>query len=126
MTPLPEDWLSRIIIPTEEEDAEINAQIAANPDAYELDDEWFARAKPTHEFFPEWYQWDLQRQAAIQSGELVRLTITVPREVAEWFRCQGEFGAATGGNAWKVLIEQMLEAHVAAQTADAPVQDSSG
>ena len=37
------------IIPTAEENAEINAGIAADPDTFELDDEWFARAKPAIE-----------------------------------------------------------------------------
>lgn len=40
------------IIPTPEEDAAINAGIAADPDARELDDEWSARAKPASEVFP--------------------------------------------------------------------------
>ena len=34
------------IVPTPEEDAAINAGIAADPDAQELDDAWFARARP--------------------------------------------------------------------------------
>ena len=37
------------IIPTPEENAAINAGIAADPDTFELDDEWFARAKPAIE-----------------------------------------------------------------------------
>lgn len=40
-----------IILPTPEEEIQINAGIAADPDTFELDDEWFARAKPAAEFF---------------------------------------------------------------------------
>ncbi|MDO8347683.1 MAG: BrnA antitoxin family protein [Rugosibacter sp.] len=40
------------IIPAPEEDATINAGIAADPDARELDDEWSAKAKPASEVFP--------------------------------------------------------------------------
>lgn len=40
------------ISPTPEEEAAINAGIAADPDARELDDEWFAQAKPASEFYP--------------------------------------------------------------------------
>jgi uncharacterized protein (DUF4415 family) len=40
------------IIPAPEEDAAINAGIAADPDARELDDEWSAKAKPASEVFP--------------------------------------------------------------------------
>lgn len=39
-----------IHIPDAEEDAAINRGIADDPDAFELDDEWFARAKPVWEF----------------------------------------------------------------------------
>jgi uncharacterized protein (DUF4415 family) len=41
----------RIELPTPEEEAAINAGIAADPDNPELDDEFFARAKPAREFF---------------------------------------------------------------------------
>ena len=37
---------------TPEEDAEINRQIAEDPDDFELDDEWFARAKPMTDVMP--------------------------------------------------------------------------
>ena len=35
----------KVLLPTDEEDAEINAQIAADPNDFELDDEWFKNAK---------------------------------------------------------------------------------
>ena len=38
--------------PTKAEDALINAGIAADPDAFELSDEWFDAAKPAKDFFP--------------------------------------------------------------------------
>lgn len=42
--------------PTPEEEAAINAGIAGDPDARELDAEWFAKAKPASEVFaPEIY-----------------------------------------------------------------------
>jgi len=44
------------IWPTPEEEVMIQAGIDADPDARELDDEWFARARPAREFFsPEQY-----------------------------------------------------------------------
>jgi uncharacterized protein (DUF4415 family) len=43
-------------LPTPEEEAAINAGIAADPDNPELDDAFFANAKPASEFFdPETY-----------------------------------------------------------------------
>jgi uncharacterized protein (DUF4415 family) len=40
------------ISPTPDEEAAINAGIAADPDARELDAEWFAKAKPASEVMP--------------------------------------------------------------------------
>lgn len=40
-----------LILPTPDEEAIINAGISADPDARELDDEWFANALPAREFF---------------------------------------------------------------------------
>ena len=41
------------IVPTPEEDAVINAGIAADPDTRELDDAWFARARPASAVDPD-------------------------------------------------------------------------
>ena len=41
------------ISPTSDENAAINEGIAADPDAPELDEDWFARAKPAAEVEPE-------------------------------------------------------------------------
>ena len=41
------------ISPTPEEEEAIQRGIAADPDAYELDDEWFKRARPAAEVHPE-------------------------------------------------------------------------
>ena len=39
-----------VLLPTAEEDAAINKAITEDPDTHELDDAWFARAKPVWEF----------------------------------------------------------------------------
>lgn len=39
-----------IMVPTPEEDAAINKGIAEDPDARELDADWFARARPVSDF----------------------------------------------------------------------------
>ena len=41
------------ISPTSDEDAAINEGIAVDPDAPELDEDWFARVKPAAEVEPE-------------------------------------------------------------------------
>jgi len=46
----------KVYLPTPDEDAKINAGIAADDDAHELDSEWFAKAKPARDVFtPETY-----------------------------------------------------------------------
>ena len=39
-----------VLLPTPEEDAAINKGIAEDPDTHELDDAWFARARPIWDF----------------------------------------------------------------------------
>ena len=105
---------SRIIRPTPEEDAEINAQIAADPDDFELDEEWFKYAKPTKELFPETYRWAARRKADLEAGVIQNVQITLPADVVAWFKAQAGLDAETGGTAWIDLIEQTLQAHVSA------------
>jgi uncharacterized protein (DUF4415 family) len=51
--------------PDAEENAQINAGIAADPDARELDADWFKRARPAREVMPpEFFEaWDKLRRA---------------------------------------------------------------
>jgi len=49
---MPNTLTRHIHIPSDEEDAAICAGIAADPDARELDEEWFARARPAREVLP--------------------------------------------------------------------------
>ena len=44
----------KVIIPTPEEDAIINAGIADDPDTFELDAEWFASAITTKELLAQY------------------------------------------------------------------------
>ena len=44
----------KVIIPTPEEDAIINAGIADDPDTFELDEEWFANALTTEELLAQY------------------------------------------------------------------------
>ena len=101
----------QIILPTPEEDATINAQIAAAPDDFELDEEWFKNAKPTKELFPETYQWAMQRKTDLEAGVIQNVQITLPADVAAWFKAQVGLDGETGGTAWIELIEQTLKAY---------------
>ena len=107
----------KIILPTPEEDAAINAQIAADPDDFELDEEWFKGAKPTKELFPETYRWAM---ADLEAGVIQEVRITLPAHVVHWFKAQCRLDGETGGTAWIELIEQTLQAHVSARAAGHP------
>ena len=104
-----------IIRPTPDEDAAINAQIAAAPDDFELDRQWFQDAKPTKELFPVTYQKAMQRKSALESGAIQNIQITLPSAVVNWFKAQTSLDGATGGTAWIDLIEQTLAAYVSAR-----------
>lgn len=110
----------RIIRPTPEEDAAINAQIAADQDDFELDEEWFKNAKSTNELFPETYRWAMQRKADLEAGVIQNVQITLPAHVVEWFKAQAGLDENTGGTAWIDLIKQTLEAYVAGCTDNQP------
>ena len=122
----------QIILPTPEEDESINSQIDADPDDFELDEEWFKNAKPTKELFPETYRWAMQRKADLEAGVIQNVQITLPAGVIAWFKAQADLDGETGGTAWIELIERTLQAHVSScadsqsQTRDiAPDKESS-
>ena len=63
---------------TPEENAAVIAGIAADPDTFELDDEWFARAKPAEEVVPHLVERYLkQRDKSSAEGEEAAATAPV-------------------------------------------------
>ena len=72
-----------------EEDAEINRQIAADPDDFELDEEWFKEAKPSAEIIPDILERYHREQEDLKSGRKERLRILVDKDVLDYFRSEG-------------------------------------
>ena len=79
----------KIIRPTPEEDAEINRQIAEDPDDFEADEEWFKKAKPSAEIIPHILEKYHREKEDLESGKKERLRILVDKEVLDYFRNQG-------------------------------------
>ncbi len=82
----------KIIVPTPEEDAIINAGIADDPDTFELDSEWFANALTTKELLAQ--NPDLAQVIPLSNssntapnGKTVRVAIDA--DIADHFRKSG-------------------------------------
>jgi len=95
-------------LPTDEEDARINAGIAADPDAAELDDAWFARARPAHEALPPEV---FQGLAALRRNRGERGPQKAPTKVATTIRLSPEVSDAfrATGRGWQTRIDDALK-----------------
>ncbi|VAW31987.1 hypothetical protein MNBD_CHLOROFLEXI01-1019 [hydrothermal vent metagenome] len=79
-------------LPTDKEDAAINAAIASDPDTYELSDKGFSELRP------------VGRPVAKVTKD--RITIRLSREVTEYFRATGK--------GWQTRIDEALLEYVEA------------
>ena len=76
------------ISPTPEEEEEIQRGIDADPDAYELDDEWFKRARPASEVHPELVErWRKTGGKMKPAKEIISLRLDY--DVLDHFRAAG-------------------------------------
>jgi hypothetical protein len=100
-----------LVRPTAEEEAEITAHLAQDPDTYAWTEEDWTNAQTTRELFPEAHERAVQQKEALKNGLIQRVTITLDWETIAWFRAQtGEVGD-TGGTRWLELVAQTLRAH---------------
>ena len=93
------------IIPTAAEDAANRAAIQSDPDTFELDAEWFARARPATEVHPQ----IVRRHKQAHSGGAVpsakeRVTIRLDVDIAAHFRATGPGWQARLNNALRDAI----------------------
>lgn len=82
-------------MPTEEEDREINAGIAADPDTYELSDEEISNLKPFRPGRPK------------LKNPKVPVTVRLDPEVVAFFR--------SGGQGWQTRLNAVLSNYVGRQ-----------
>ena len=99
-------------LPTDEEQARINAGIAAEPDSQELDEEWFKRARPAAEVLPpDAYAGlvALRRRPGERGPQKAptkeRISLRLSRDVVETFRATGD--------GWQTRIDDALREYVA-------------
>ena len=77
------------IWPTDEEETEINRGIALDPDAPELDDEWFARARPAIEVVPHIVEEYRRTRGKQKARTKERVSIRLDADITEHFRSSG-------------------------------------
>ena len=75
--------------PTPEEEAEINAGIAADPDTWELTEEDFKAMRPASEVHPEFVKSWREERGAREAAPKERVTINIDCDVIEHFRKDG-------------------------------------
>jgi uncharacterized protein (DUF4415 family) len=80
---------SEVIVPTPEEDAVINAGIAADPDAFEVGEEWFAGAQPSGEAVPHILERYRRTRGKQKAPTKRQVHIRLDTDVVEHFRSSG-------------------------------------
>ena len=100
-----------LVRPTPEEEGEIAAHLAEDPDTCEWTEEDWADAKTTQELFPETHEWALWQKKALEAGLIQRVNVTLDQETIAWFKAQTGEDGATGGTRWLELVAQTLRDH---------------
>ncbi len=100
-----------LVRPTAEEEAEIAAQLAEDPDTYEWTEKDWGNAQTTQELFPEAHEWAVRQKEGLRAGLIQRVTITLDRETIAWFRAQTGEDGDTGGTRWLELVARTLRDH---------------
>ena len=103
------------IFPKPDEEAEINAGIAADPDTFELDEAWFARARPAREVMPEMVErWEKARaRGEIRVREFV--TVEMDLDIAQRLGYNGE---RADDDDWQKRINDAIRKMVFGEGAD--------
>ena len=96
----------KIILPTAEDDARIRAGIAADPDTFETDAEWTARARPAREVMPEFVE---RWRKARANGEIrMRAFVTVEMDLDIAKRLGYDGGERYGDDGWQKRVNLAL------------------
>ena len=101
---------TEIIIPSPEEDAAINAGIADDPDTFELSDEWFVDAKPSHEAVPHILERYRRSRGKQKEPTKTAIHIRLDADIVDWFK-----NGAEGERGYQTRINQALREYIARQ-----------
>ena len=77
------------IWPTDEEEAEIQRHIAEDPDAPEMTDEDWSRARPAIEVDPELVEWSRRRRGKQKAPTKRLVSIRLDEDIVAHFRSTG-------------------------------------
>ena len=96
---------AKVRMPTPEEDAEINRGIAQDPDNPELDDDFFARARPAKEVMPaEVYAELVRRRGKGVKPAKITVALRLDPRVVEALRATGPGWHGRAGAALAKLV----------------------
>ena len=109
-----------LVRPAEEEEREIAAQLAEDPDTYEWTDEDWAKAQATQDLFPDAYEWAVCQQEAMEAGLIERVTVTLDRKTIAWFKAQTGEDGETGGTRWLGMLVLTLRDHAQGHVGQKP------
>ncbi len=79
----------KTITPTPDEEAAIRAGITTDQDTFELDDEWFAKARPTSDAHPQVVARGRRRRGRQQAPTKEHISIRLDADLATYFRSSG-------------------------------------
>ena len=88
------------ISPTDEEEAEIQRQIAEDPDLAEWTAEEWAEARPAIEVHPELVEWSLRRRGKQKAPTKEKVTVRLDSDIVAHFR--------EGGKGWQTRLNDAL------------------
>lgn len=85
---------------TDEEEAEIQRQIAEDPDLAEWTAEEWAEARPAIEVHPELVEWSLRRRGKQKAPTKEKVTVRLDTDIVAYFR--------EGGKGWQTRLNDAL------------------
>ena len=89
-----------ILIPNDEEEAEIQREIALDPDAPEWTEEDWARARPAIEVDPELVEWSRRTRGKQKAPTKEKVTVRLDADIVAHFR--------ESGRGWQTRLNEAL------------------